>query len=64
MQLKLKATSDLIGNKIADEITRASKYFPKNNSESKDEDILREKYISLELRQKNIDELRLKEEKF
>ena len=37
---------------------------PQNNSESKDEDILREKYISLELRQKNIDELRLKEEKF
>ena len=48
MQLKLKATSDLIGNKIAAKITRASKYFPKNNSESKDEDILREIYISLE----------------
>ena len=54
-------TSDLIGNKIAGKITRVSKTSPKNNSET-NEEVIREKYISQELRQKIIDDLRLKEE--
>ena len=53
------ATGDLIGNKIADKITRSSKTSPKSNLET-NEEILREKYISSELGQKIIDDLRLK----
>ena len=56
-----ETTGDLIGNKIADKIRRALKTSPKNNSETNEEEILREKYISPELRQKIIDDLRLKE---
>ena len=48
----MEATTDLIGNKIADKITRVSKSSPKNNSETNEEEILRKKYISPELRQK------------
>ena len=59
-----EVTGNLIGNKIADKIIRASKTSPKNNSETNEEEILREKYISPELRQKIIDDLRLKEENF
>ena len=55
---------DLIENKIADKITRVSKTSPKNNSETNEEEILREKYISPKLTQKIIDDLRLKEENF
>ena len=47
-----ETTGDLIGNQIVDKITRALKTFPKNNSETNEEEILREKYISPELRQK------------
>ena len=47
-----EATGDLIGNKIADKITRASKTLPQNNLET-NEEIHRENYISPELRQKN-----------
>ena len=60
----MEATSDLIGNKIADKITRASKFFPKNNSETNEEEILREKYIAPELKQYIIDDIRLKGENF
>ena len=49
----MEATGDLIGNKIADKITRSSKTSPQNNLET-NEEILREKYKSLELRQKII----------
>ena len=56
-----EATGDLIGNKIADKITTASKTSPKSNSETNEE---KKKYISPELRQKFIDDLRLKEENF
>ena len=56
-----EATDDLVGNKIADKITRSSKASPLSNSET-NEEILREKYISPELRQKIIDNLRLKED--
>ena len=58
------ATSNLIENKIADIITRVAKKSPKKVSETKEEEVIREKYISPELRQKIIDDLRLKEENF
>ena len=44
LQIQLKQY--LIGNKIADKITRVSKTSPKNNSETNVEEILRERYIS------------------
>ena len=56
-----KATSDLIGSKIADKITRSSKTSPQNNLETNG-NILREKYISPELIQKIIDDLKSKED--
>ena len=59
-----EATGDLIGNKIVDKITRASKTSPKNNFDKNKEAILRERYISPTLRQKIIEDLRLKQEKF
>ena len=46
----------LIGNKIADKITRVSKTSPKNNLKANEEETLREKSISPQLRQKNIDD--------
>ena len=57
----MKAISDLIGNKIADKITRVSKTLPHDNLET-NEEILREKYTSPELRQKVINDLQLKED--
>ena len=39
---QLKQPRDLIGNKIADKVTRVSKTSPKNNSETNEEEILRE----------------------
>ena len=62
IQKTAEATGDVIGNKIADKIARAAKTSPKNNSETNEEKMLREKYISTELRQKVFDGLRLKEE--
>ena len=56
------ATVDLIGNRIADKITRVLKISPQNNSEENiehDGEIHRERYISPEKRQKIIDDLRL-----
>ena len=53
------ATNDLIGNKIVDKITRVSKTSQKNNPETNEQDILRERYTSSEQRQKIIDDLRL-----
>ena len=61
IQKTAEATSDLIGNKIADKIIRASKTSPKNNLQT-NEEILREKRIFQELRQKVIDYLKLKED--
>ena len=59
MRLKLlqktaEPTCDLIGNKIADKITGASKMSPKNNLETNEEEILKEKYISPESKKKTI----------
>ena len=45
IQRKAEATGDLIGNIIADNITRASITSPKNSSET-NEEILRESYRS------------------
>ena len=47
----VEAIGDLNGNKIADKITRVSKTSPKRNSKTNEEEILREKHISPELRQ-------------
>ena len=43
---------------------RISKISPKINSETNEEEIFREKYISPELRRKSVDDLRLKEENY
>ena len=59
IQKAAEATGDLIRNKIADEISRVSKTSPQNNSETNQKEILRERYISPEQRQKIIDDLRL-----
>ena len=48
-----KATDELIGNKIADKITRVSET---SNSETDEEEILRERFIPSELRHKIIDD--------
>ena len=53
------ATCDLIVNKIADKITRASNVLRKNNWKSNEE-----RFISSELRQQVTDDLRLKEENY
>ena len=55
---------ELIGNKIADTITKIWKTPPKNNSETNEEDLLREGFISSKLSCKIIDDLRLKEENY
>ena len=54
-----EATGDLIGNKIADKITRVSKTLPQNNSGTNEEQILRERYLSPEQRQEIVDHVRL-----
>ena len=59
IQKTAKATGDLIVNKIDERITRVSKISPKSNSETNEEEILRERYISAEQRQKIIADLRL-----
>ena len=54
MHLKLKKAiqktaetiGNLIGNKVADGITKVSKNLPQNNSKRNEEEMLREKYIS------------------
>ena len=46
IQKTAQSTGDLIGNKIANKITRVSKTLPQNSSEI-NEEILRQKYISL-----------------
>ena len=64
IQKTAEATGDLSGNKIGDKITKVSKTSPKNNLETNEEEMLREKFISPELRQKIIDDLRLKKENY
>ena len=55
---------DLIGNKIADTITKIWKTSPKNNSETHEEEILREGLVPSKLSCKIIDDLRLKKENY
>ena len=43
IQKTVETTGDFTGNKIADKITRVSKTYPKNNSETNEKEILREK---------------------
>ena len=63
-QKTAEATDDLIGNNIADKITRVSKTSPNNNSERNEKEILRERFVPSELRQKIINDLRLKTENY
>ena len=58
----------MIGNKIADKMTKVSKTLPNNSSETvtnetenveQDKEIPKERYISSEKRQKIIDDLRV-----
>ena len=59
-----EATRDFIGNKIANKITAVSGNSQQNNSETvtneHDKEIRKGRYISLEERQKTIDNLRLR----
>ena len=63
VQKTAEATGDLIGNKIADRITKVSKTSPKINSETltneHNKEMLKERYLSPAERQKTIDDLRL-----
>ena len=66
IQKTAEATSDLIGNRIADKITsiskkKSAKKFPNNDETEEDVEINNHKkrYILPEERQQNIDELRL-----
>ena len=51
----------MIGNKIADKVSRAPKTSQKNNWETNLEEILREIFMAPELRYKIINDLRLKD---
>ena len=59
-----KATGDLIGNKITNEITKFSKASKQNNAETVaheyDNETFEKKYVSSEERQEIADELRLR----
>ena len=59
IQKRVEATGDLIGNRFADKITRASKTSPQNKSQINEEEMLRERYISPKERAKTIDDQRL-----
>ena len=59
IQKTVEATGDLIGNNIADKITRVSKTSTQSNLETNEEEILRERYISPQQRKEIIDDLRL-----
>ena len=59
IQRRAEAASNLIGDKIADKITRVWKISPQNNSRTNWEKILIEIYMSPEERQKIVDNLRL-----
>ena len=63
IQKTVVAPSDLIDNKIAQRITKISKVSQQNNSETvknkHDKEMLKERYISPEERQKVIGELKI-----
>ena len=64
IQKTAEATGDLIGNKNANRIIKASKSSQQNNSETftneQDKEVPKEWYVSPEKRQEIIDELRVK----
>ena len=64
IQKTAEATGNLVRNKVVDKITRVRKTSPEKNSETNEEEILRERFIPPERRQKIIDDLRLKEENY
>ena len=45
IQKAAETTGDLIEKKITDKVSSVSKTSPKNNSETNEEELLREKYI-------------------
>ena len=49
-----EATGYLIGNKIANKIRKVSKNLPKNNSERNEKEILRERYIYLQKKDRQL----------
>ena len=53
-----------IGEKIVDKVARVSKTSVKNNSETNEEELLRKRYISPELRQIIFNDLRFKEDNY
>ena len=61
MQKRAEATGDLIGNKIADKIGSVSEKSkkPQYNEANDESEATKETYISPEIRQQIIDELRL-----
>ena len=63
IQKTAEGSGDLIGNKIADKITKVSKNSQQSNSDTvaneNDQEIPNERYISPEERQKIMDDLRL-----
>ena len=63
-QKAAEEAGDLTGNKIADTITKIWKTSPKNNSETNEEDLLREGLVPSKLSCKIIDDLRLKKENY
>ena len=52
IQKTAESSGDLIRNKIADKITRVSKASLQNNSETNEEEVLREIYIYIYIWQK------------
>ena len=50
IQKTAEIIGDLIGNKTADKIARASKNLPHNNSKTNEEEVIRERFIPQELR--------------
>ena len=59
-----ETTGDLIGNKTVDKMTKVPKTSSKNSSETNEEEILRERFISSEVRDKIIDDLKLRKENY
>ena len=59
-----ETTGDLIGNKTVDKMTKVPKTSLKNSSETNEEEILRERFISSEVRDKIIDDLKLRKENY
>ena len=64
IQKTAEATGDLIGNKIADKITSVSKKKSNNNDDDVELATHKKRYISPEVRQQIIDELRLLPKKY